>query len=185
MADIDEIFDDNPVKKNNKQSLVDFQVEVSQRIKRDSVKDVETFITIESINSNVNWLVNLSDIKETAVLPEISKIGRAKKWFLGIANFRGQVSSVIDMEYLLNKKSMNNIAGAYALISNSHLNASYAMLWTSLGDMVSKDEFTLKNNAEKPKWIKNIWVDKNNKIWNELNIEEIINSDELSNIYNV
>lgn len=175
--------------RNNKldrQNLVEYQKEINILIEKEE-NDVnylpQNFLSIV-LNHN-NYLINLNDIKETSTIPNISKIGRIKPWFLGIANFRGQVSPVIDMTYLFTGKN-SNLHQSYALLTSDRLGTSFAMLWTGVSKLLSMKNFTLSTEViqSKDKWIKTIWVDSENVKWKEIDVENLIISPELSDIYN-
>lgn len=172
--------------REDRQTLVEYQEEINNIIKNEEDDDnylPQNFLSV-ILNEN-NYLINLYDIKETSTIPNISKIGRIKPWFLGIANFRGQVSPVIDMTYLFTGKN-SNLSQSYALLTSDRLGANFAMLWTGVNKLLSIKNFKKHDNikfTEDDRWIKNIWIDAEGIIWKEIDVEKVINSPELSDIY--
>ena len=132
-------------------SLTLFQEKLTKELKNLPTVMGRNFILLK-LSDDSRWLMNITDIKETSVLPEVSKIGLTQPWIMGISNFRGTVGTIIDMKHFLLGKPSNTL-NSHAILLNKKYNLNLAL--------------------------KNIWVDKNGSRWNELDVEELLKSKEI------
>jgi twitching motility protein PilI len=76
-------------------SLREFQQGLAQRLREAQAEAVPTSrLGVQA--GNGNWLLKLDDAGEMLPLPEISGVPLTKPWYLGLANIRGVLSSVVD-----------------------------------------------------------------------------------------
>jgi len=77
-------------------NLLEFQQSLIDRLQ---VSDLSaTRVTTLGVQmSGKNWLVDMTDISEVLPFPKIASVPFTKLWFLGIANVRGNLYSVVDM----------------------------------------------------------------------------------------
>ena len=81
-----------------------FQQELATRLVSKTAAQVESsrlgFTCGES-----NWLVRLADAGEVVAVPQVSAVPLTKRWFVGVANIRGNLYSVIDFAAYLGVES--------------------------------------------------------------------------------
>ena len=158
-------------------SLLKYQEKLSKELLDLPPTLGKNFILLR-LSDESRWLMNITDIKETSVLPEVSKIGLTQPWVMGISNFRGTVGTVIDMKHFLLGKSSNHL-NSHAILLNKKYNFNLALLWPQIDKMENHSSLQMLEESPKNKWIKNIWTDKQNNKWNELDVEELLKSKEI------
>ncbi|EPP7233422.1 chemotaxis protein CheW [Shigella flexneri] len=158
-------------------SLTLFQEKLTKELKNLPTVMGRNFILLK-LSDDSRWLMNITDIKETSVLPEVSKIGMTQPWIMGISNFRGTVGTIIDMKHFLLGKPSNTL-NSHAILLNKKYNLNLALLWPQIDRMETQSHLEVIEEKSKNKWIKNIWVDKNGSRWNELDVEELLKSKEI------
>lgn len=63
-----------------------------------------------------NWLVDMCDISEVLPLPQLTPVPLTKPWFLGVANVRGNLYSVVDMAAYQQKSGASRTAANRVLL---------------------------------------------------------------------
>src|SRR5436190_24319412 len=72
-----------------------FQQELAARLATKTVAQVESS-RLGLLCAGIRWLVRLADAGEVVALPHIVTVPMTKPWFLGVANIRGNLHSIID-----------------------------------------------------------------------------------------
>ena len=91
--------------------LRSFQQELATRLAAKTTAQVESSrLGIECRGER--WLVRLSDADEVIAVPPIVPVPLTQRWFLGLANIRGNLFSVIDFPAFLGRESV--VQGALA-----------------------------------------------------------------------
>src|SRR5262249_41629797 len=76
-------------------SLREFQQALAQRL-REAQTEAEPTSRLGVQAGSGNWLLKLDDAGEMLPLPEISGVPLTRPWYLGLANIRGVLASVVD-----------------------------------------------------------------------------------------
>jgi twitching motility protein PilI len=87
-----------------KLDLRTFQQELSARLLMKTTAQVESSRLGLSCGGD-RWLIRLSDAGEVVNLPEIVPVPLTKPWYLGVANMRGNLYSVIDFGKFLARET--------------------------------------------------------------------------------
>lgn len=167
----------NPNVTDEDKSLTLFQEKLSEELKNLPSIMGKNFIMLK-LSDESRWLMSITDIRETSVLPELSKIGLTQPWIMGISNFRGTVGTVIDMKHFLLGKPSNH-QNSHAILLNKKYNLNLALLWPQIDRMENQSHLEITEENPKNKWIKNIWTDNNGHRWNELDVVELLKSKEI------
>lgn len=128
------------------------------------------------------WLIDLVHLKEASVPSKIARNAGAPNWVTGIANFKGDVWSVIDMRVLLkNKTTANPRWGWVTLLRPSAttlgpqdplLEQKIGLLWSEIVEIAPKEEYDVSPHTPE-QWCKGHYVDKKGKVWRELDVDQI------------
>ncbi|HJW56673.1 MAG TPA: chemotaxis protein CheW [Burkholderiaceae bacterium] len=122
------------------------------------------------------WLLDLREAGEIISVGAITKVPLTQDWFLGLANSRGNLISVIDfarfqgMAPSVIDKESRIVAFAHALSFNSGLLVSRVMGLRNTIDM------TLQKNDESVNfpWSAKRYLDRDSQVWSELNLSLVI-----------
>ena len=72
-----------------------FQQELASRLATKTAAQVESS-RLGLSSGGERWLVRLADAGEVITMPHIVKVPMTREWFLGVANIRGNLFSVVD-----------------------------------------------------------------------------------------
>lgn len=122
------------------------------------------------------WLLNLQEAGEIVSVGAITKVPLTQDWFLGLANIRGNLISVIDLARFhglpptpIDKES-RIVAFAPSLSFNSGLLVSKVMGLRNIGDMEPE---VVSEASDKP-WAVQRYIDRESNAWTELDISTIV-----------
>ena len=170
----------------NEFSLTNFQNRLTTALSDPDVSS-DSFVSI--LLDDDPWLIDLTHIKEASVPHHISKSFGAPAWAVGISNFHGEIWSIIDMRQLLKGQSTINPNLGWVTLLRSVSNHQIALLWSEIVEISSKQEYDVhpinKNliNEKSQTLLKSQYKDKNNKIWNELDVEKIAGENGLISLW--
>jgi len=120
------------------------------------------------------WLLDLQQAGEIVSVGTITPVPLTQDWYLGLANIRGNLTSVIDLArfqgYGLSPidKESRIVAFASALSFNSALLVSRVMGLRNVGEM------QLQAAADAAPWAAQQYIDRESQIWTQLDLALIV-----------
>lgn len=165
-------------------SLPKYQERLNRELDATQGSSIEAFVA--AVADSVHCLINLSELKETAVLPDLARIGMVQPWVLGIANFRGHVHTVLDMRYLLNRQRTTVTYLGRATLLHPRYGINVALLWPEVVGMIPRNQFQPSTKApqvapERQGWVKQVWEDPRGVLWHEMDVSAMTSADEMTN----
>jgi twitching motility protein PilI len=161
--------------RTSKLDLRAFQQELARRLASKTSAQVESS-RLGLAFGGENWLVKLPDAGEVIPLPLIATVPLTRSWFLGIANIRGNLYSVVDFAAFMGR-------GATALTRGSGSQARLVLFGERSGDwrvgVVVSRVIGLRNIAdlepavslaEVPAWYGPRWMDAEGVAWQEIDL---------------
>lgn len=162
-----------------KVKLRDYQKSILDRlevVRNDAASIPASYLGVEIGGRNV--LVDLLDISETLVVPEIQPIPLVKPWFLGMANVRGVLYAINDLTQLLDGRFTEISSNTRTLLINESISSNVGVLVDRLIGLRSLDVFKLRNGADKESvcFKSNSYEDSDKKVWYVLDCEKLVSS---------
>lgn len=172
--------------KTKENSLVEYQKLFNENkiISKETKGNKYIFLRLEGELSQFrkNWLISVDDILEISQYSEISKIGYTNNYIVGISSFKGNVCTIIDMSIFLNNKgSLINSSSCILLRKNEGI----ALLWPNIEinniDLGKIDIADYKKESfyENVGFVKDYFIDEEGNIWNELDIDKLLQSKQI------
>jgi twitching motility protein PilI len=155
-----------------KLDLRTFQQELASRLATKTAAQVESSRLGLSCGGE-RWLIRLADAGEVVTMPAIVPVPLTRPWYLGVANIRGNLYSVVDFARFLGRESPPGMAG----------NARLVLFGPRAGEMnaglVVTRVLGLRNVAELapaappqdvPAWYAQRWMDGDGNAWQEIDL---------------
>ena len=121
------------------------------------------------------WLIRLSDAGEVIAVPSIVPVPLTKPWFLGLANIRGNLFSVVDFAGFLGQPA-TAMSGMTRLILFStragDLNAG-VVVQRVLGLRNLSELAPAAPPQEAPAWYAERWMDADGNAWQEIDLARL------------
>jgi twitching motility protein PilI len=156
-----------------KLDLRSFQKELATRLASKTAAQVESS-RLGLDCGGEQWLIRLADAGEVIAMPPVATVPLTKRWFLGVANIRGNLYSVVDFAGYLGRT-----AGAGAL-------SRLVLFGPRAGDfkagLVVQRVVGLRNLAEfapaappatAPAWYGQRWMDAEGGTWQEIDLARL------------
>lgn len=140
--------------------LAVFQNQINQSILNESIT-TDAFVIVKL--DKEEWLIDMQSLMETGVPSRIAKNAAAPPWVLGIANFKGQVWTILDTQKLLYDKSLSNPRWAWVTLlrphsgtsapkngsfwHEDHKNYRIGLLWTEVVEIATKERYDIQPEA--------------------------------------
>lgn len=152
-----------------------FQQELATRLASKTAAQVESS-RLGLDCAGEHWLIRLGDAGEVIAVPPILPVPLTKPWYLGIANIRGNLYSVVDFAGFLGAES----AGAAG--PQSRLVVFGARAGDLNAGIVVPRVLGLRNLAElapvapaaaRPDWYAERWMDGSGQPWQEIDLARL------------
>lgn len=167
---------DNPDRGSRRTRLREFQVQLVERMHAVSSGAQMHAAQLGVAVGNTRWLLNLQEAGEIISVGAITKVPLTQDWFLGLTSIRGNLTNVIDLARFLGEPSIpiekdsRIVAFAPGLSFNCGLLVSRVMGLRNVTDMELRPE----SNSGQPSWASRQYVDRDSRIWTELNLSLLV-----------
>lgn len=157
--------------------LREFQAQLVERMQA-ARSGVDTRVNQLGVMIGRNrWLLNLQEAGEIVSVGSITQVPLTRDWFLGLANIRGNLISVVDFARFQGHaptpidKDSRIVAFAPALSFNSGLLVSRVMGLRNVAEMKLHSDAPA---AAEGAWMAQRYVDNESQIWTELNLSLVV-----------
>jgi len=157
-----------------KLDLRTFQKELASRLANKTAAQVESS-RLGMACGGERWLIRLSDAGEVVTMPEIVPVPLTRPWYLGIANIRGNLYSVVDFARFLARDSVLAGGAARLVVFGPRAGGMNA-------GIVVQNVIGLRNIAElaptvppegAPAWYAQRWMDGEGNAWQEIDLAKL------------
>jgi twitching motility protein PilI len=154
-----------------KLDLRTFQQELADRLASKTAAQVESS-RLGLATGGEQWLIRLADVGEVIAVPPLASVPHTQPWFLGVANVRGNLCSVIDFAGFLGRD-------ATVLAAQNRLVLFGARAGDLRAGLVVQSVLGLRNvgalapapaAAGAPVWHDQRWVDADGGVWQEIDL---------------
>lgn len=122
------------------------------------------------------WLLKLADVAEVLPVPNIAEVPLARPWLKGVANVRGNLMSVIDLQAFFNEgaQALSQLS-RILLIQPRHLPHASILVGRMLGIRHTNAMTEEPLPADAQAWVPAVYKDDKGQVWQELDIEHLAN----------
>jgi twitching motility protein PilI len=151
-----------------------FQQELATRLVSKTVAQVESS-RLGFASGGEQWLVRLADVGEVIAVPPLASVPHTQAWFLGVANIRGNLYSVVDLAGFLDRE-------ATVLAPQNRLVLFGARTGDLRAGFVVQSVLGLRNvgalapappRVGAPAWHGQRWVDADHGAWQEIDLTRL------------
>ena len=157
-----------------KLDLRTFQQELTTRLAAKTAAQVESSRLGVSC-AGERWLIRLGDAGEVITVPTMVSVPLTRPWFLGVANIRGNLVSVVDFAAFLGHEPapLSGIArlilfGARAGDINAGILVNRVLGLRNLGELAPT-----ANAVDAPAWHAQRWMDGDGNAWQEIDLARL------------
>ncbi len=157
-------------------SLREFQQSLAQRL-REAQAEAEPTSRLGVQAGTRYWLLKLDDAGEMLPLPEVSAVPLTKHWYMGLANIRGVLASVVDFgAFMTGDATVRTPDCRLLLIADRFHSFSGLLINRMLGLKSVQALESVDEPADRP-WVGAAYRDEEGRVWRELNVGELTGSD--------
>jgi len=154
-------------------SLREFQQGLAQRL-REAQAEAEPTSRLGVQAGNGNWLLKLDDAGEMLPLPEISAVPLTRPWYLGLANIRGVLASVVDFSAFAGGDTTTRTPDCrLLLIADRFQSFSGLVISRMLGLKNVQAMQSIEEKGGRP-WIAAAFRDDEGRLWHELDMGALV-----------
>jgi twitching motility protein PilI len=151
-----------------------FQQELASRLATKTAAQVESS-RLGLSSGGERWLVRLADAGEVITMPPIVKVPMTREWFLGVANIRGNLFSVVDFAGFMGQASAAASAATRLLLFGPRVGELNAGIVVSrvLGLRNLADLAPVPTPAGAAPWYAQRWMDGDGNAWQEMDLARL------------
>lgn len=159
-----------------KLDLRTFQQELASRLATKTAAQVESS-RLGLASGGERWLVRLADAGEVTTVPTVVPVPLTRSWYLGVANIRGNLFSVIDFSAFLGRDS--GLGGGQTRLvlfgpRAGEMNAGIVVQHVlGLRNIVELAPAAPPHDA--PAWYAQRWMDGDGNAWQEIDLAKLAN----------
>lgn len=160
-----------------KLDLRTFQRELATRLAAKTAAQVEQS-RLGIACGGENWLIRLADAGEVIAVPQLASVPMTKRWYLGIANIRGNLYGVIDFAEFLGRpvEAIAPASGQARLVLfgprvgelRAGLVVQRVLGLRNLADLARSDP-----PAAAPAWYGARWTEPTGEAWQEIDLAQL------------
>ncbi|MGC1817762.1 MAG: chemotaxis protein CheW [Casimicrobiaceae bacterium] len=151
--------------------LRSFQQELASRLAAKTAAQVESS-RLGLVCAGERWLLRLADAGEVIAVPPIVKVPLTRSWFLGLANVRGSLYSVVDFAAFLGHDPVAIGSLARLILFNSRTGElNVGIVVERVAGLRNLAELTAAPaRADAPDWYAQRWADAEGNAWQEIDL---------------
>jgi twitching motility protein PilI len=162
-------------------SLREFQQGLAQRL-REAQAEAEPTSRLGVRAGDGNWLVKLEDAGEMLPLPEISSVPLTKPWYLGLANIRGVLASVVDFAAFMGGELTVRTPDCRLLLIADRFHSSSGLVVSRMLGLRNVQKFQATTEADTRPWVGAAYRDEEGNAWHELEVGQLITHNEFLHV---
>ncbi|MEP7274706.1 MAG: chemotaxis protein CheW [Betaproteobacteria bacterium] len=151
-----------------------FQQELATRLATKTAAQVESS-RLGLSSAGERWLVRLADAGEVITMPPIVKVPMTRDWFLGVANIRGNLYSVVDFAGFMGQPAAGAAATTRLVLFGPRVGELNAGIVVSrvLGLRNLADLAPVPTPAGAAPWLAQRWMDGDGNAWQEMDLARL------------
>ncbi len=159
-----------------KTSLRQFQTELALRLSSAKAQPaVATRLGVQCASGY--WLIDLADAGEIVPVPEILPVPLTKPWYVGVANIRGSLYSVVDFSSFTGAEAVARGQENRLILVGARFGINASLLVTRMLGLRNPREFTPQSEpadgAAAP-WSGAYLRDGDARLWHELKLQQLV-----------
>ena len=158
-------------------SLREFQHGLAQRL-REAQAETEPTSRLGVQAGSRNWLLKLDDAGEMLPLPEISGVPLTKSWYMGLANIRGVLASVVDFAAFMGGESTVRTPDCRLVLVAERFNSFSGLVISRMLGLKNVQAMQPAEMVGERSWVAATYRDDEGRQWHELNIGTLVSHDE-------
>lgn len=123
---------------------------------------------------NGRWLVDLADVGAVVAVPPIAKVPLTNVWFVGVANIRGTLHSIVDFSRFLGGEPVTLDDQTRLVLIGEHYRINSGLLVSRILGLHRDDQFQPDDNATPLPWTIAQYRDTQANSWRRLDVRALI-----------
>jgi twitching motility protein PilI len=158
-----------------KTDLTAFQNDLRARLAA-TAQNAPAFTRLAFHAAQSNWLVDIKHLSEVVEVPPLAPVPLTQRWFLGLANVRGNLHCVIDFVAFSGGGEQRLDERSRLLLISNNLVRNCALLVSSVSGLRNPADFSLDEIAPTPtgRWIAATHTDTREDYWHELDLPALV-----------
>lgn len=120
------------------------------------------------------WLVRLDEAGEVIPVPEIAPVPLAQPWFLGLANIRGNLYTVVDLAVFHGGAPTPQGSEARLLLVNERYGMNTALLVQRMMGLRHVQQLQVEETGGERPWEAVRYTDQESRSWRELEMGSLV-----------
>jgi len=120
------------------------------------------------------WLIRLDDAGEVLPLPEITPVPLTRPWFMGLANIRGNLASVVDFAAFMGEPPVERLPGCRLVLVAERFRAHSGLVVERMVGLRNIHQLEAEQDGADCPWIRGAFRDPEGRRWYELDIGALV-----------
>jgi twitching motility protein PilI len=157
-------------------NLREFQQQVLDRLQTQSSGDRDQSSLGIQLGQE-NWLVDMTDISEVMPIPPFTPVPLTKDWYCGVANVRGNLYSIIDLNAYTRQETTARDAHSRVMLLGQQFSFNAGLLVTRVLGLRNTKDWQQRNENDATSYL-----DASGQQWHKLDIRRLLSQPEFLQI---
>lgn len=124
------------------------------------------------------WLFRLDEAGEVLPVPEITPVPLTRPWFIGMANIRGNLASVVDFAGFMGETVTERAPGCRLVLFAETFRIHSGLVVERMMGLRNVVQFTAESEGPDRPWIRGVFRDSEARRWHELDVRALVSTDD-------
>jgi twitching motility protein PilI len=124
------------------------------------------------------WLLRLDEAGEVLPLPEVTPVPLTQPWFLGLANVRGNLASVVDFAAFTGDPAQPRSPECRLVLLAERFGARSGLVVARMVGLLNINDLTAEDAGGGRPWIRAVYRDRQQQRWHEIDVGALAEHDD-------
>jgi len=124
------------------------------------------------------WLIRLDEAGEVLPVPEITPVPLTRPWFIGMANIRGNLASVVDFAGFIGETATERAPGCRLVLFAESFRIHSGLVVERMMGLRNILQFSAEPEGADRPWIRATFRDNEARRWYELDVRALVSDDD-------
>lgn len=160
-----------------KTSLREFQQALTAKI-ADARAETAPHVRLGVQSGGRLWLIRLDEAGEVMPVPAITPVPLTRPWFIGMANIRGNLATVVDFAGFMGETATERAPQCRLVLLAEKFRVHSGLMVERMLGLRNVLKFNIESDGADRPWVRATYRDSEARLWYELDVRALVANDD-------
>lgn len=156
-------------------NLREYQENVFSRLRSVAASGSTSLAKLGVLIGDEAFLIDMKDVSEVVPVPKMLSVSLVKPWFSGVANIRGNLYSVTDLQEFFGKgQTVELPLNRLLLVQPKWVQNAALLVGSMLGLRYPEQMQALPLSGDVPPWVLGMYQGSDGRVWREISVGALV-----------